>query len=270
MSHQRPDVDVALAAAQAGAEVVRAAYGTELTRHAKSESDLATDADLEAERAILGVIESACPADARVGEESGRTGTSSTRRWLVDPLCGTLNFAAKTPLVAVNVALLDEGKSTVACVSADPIANEFFWADHRGAFLRRGGSDEALTPSIRSGLVDVSCDGPVDRPFLGPQLLTDPAFRSAFGPRVVSTTLAVAWVAAGRRAGYVSDGLFVDNVHYAAGIALCRRAGCVVTDLAGEPLEDGRGLVIAADDETHQRLVDIIGPHLADFLSPYD
>jgi hypothetical protein len=112
------------------------------------------------------------------------------------------------------------------------------------------------------------CDGPIDRPFLGPQLLTDPAFRSAFGPRVMSTTLAVAWVAAGRRAGYVSDGLFVENVHYAAGIALCRSAGCVVTDLAGQPLEDGRGLIIAANDETHQRLVDIIRPHLADVLSP--
>ena len=269
MCHQRPDMEVALAAAQAGAAVVRAAYGTELTRHAKSGSDFATDVDLEAERVILGVIESARPADARIGEESGSSCRPRTRQWLVDPLCGTLNFAAQTPLVAVNVALLDEDKSTVACVSADAIANEFFWADDRGAFLRRGGSDEALTPSTQSRLVDINCDGPIARPFLGPQLLTDPAFRSAFGPRVMSTTLAVAWVAAGRRTGYVSDGLFVENVHYTAGIALCRSAGCVVTDLAGEPLEDGRGLIIAADDETHQRLVDIIRPHLADVLSLY-
>jgi myo-inositol-1(or 4)-monophosphatase len=267
VSHRRPDIDVALAAAKVGAEVVRSAYGEKSTRHAKSGSDFATDADLDAERAILEVIESARPEDTRVGEESGRTGTSSTRQWLVDPLCGTLNFAAQTPLVAVNVALLDEEAGTVACVSADPIADELFWADSGGAFLRRDGADEALTPSPRSGLVDINCDGPADRPFLGPQLIADPAFRSAFGPRVTSTTLAVAWVAAGRRAGYVSDGLFVENVHYAAGTALCRRAGCVVTDLAGEPLEGGRGLVIAADVETHRQLVDIIRPHLADVLS---
>jgi myo-inositol-1(or 4)-monophosphatase len=247
--------------------VVRAAYGTDLIRHAKSGSDFATNADLEAELAILRVIESARPADTRLGEESGSTGASSRRRWLVDPLCGTRNFAAQTPLVAVNVALLEEDKSTVVCVSADPMANEFFWADARGAFLRRNGSDEALTPSPQSRLVDINCDGPIDRPFLGPQLLTDPAFRSAFGPRVMSTTLAVAWVAAGRRTGYVSDGLLVENVHYAAGVALCRSAGCVVTDLAGQPLEEGRGLVIAADDETHRLLVDIIRPHLADVLS---
>ena len=264
VSHQCPDTEVALAAAQAGAEVVRTAYGTKSTRHAKSDSDFATDADLDAERAILGVIESARPEDTWVGEESGSTATSSTRQWLVDPLCGTLNFAAQTPLVAVNVALLDEEACIVACVSADPIANEFFWADSSGAFVRGDGSDEALTPSTQSRLVDINCDGPVDRPFLGPQLLADPTFRAAFGPRVMSTTLAVAWVAAGRRTGYVSDGRFVENVHYAAGIALCRRAGCVVTDLAGEPLEDGRGLIIAADVETHRRLVDIIRPHLAD------
>jgi myo-inositol-1(or 4)-monophosphatase len=262
MSDRRPDVEIALAAAHAGADVVRAAYGTEVPRSLKPDADITTDADRDAERAILRVIEQACPADTRIAEQSGRTSGSSRRRWLIDPLCGTLNFAAHTPLAAVNVALLDEDSSTVTCVSVDPITHEFFWADDRGAFLRRSGSDVALIPSSWSRLVDINCDGPVDGPFLGPQLLTDPAFRAAFAPRVTSTTLAVAWVAGGRRAGYVSDGLFVENVHFAAGIALCRSAGCVVTDLAGRSLEDGRGLIIAADAETHHHLVDLVRPHL--------
>ena len=263
--HAQSDVDVALAAAEAGAAVVRAAYGAKVTRHAKSDLDFATDADHNAESAIFYVIARARPEEARVGEETGTTGGLSARRWLVDPLCGTLNFAAQTPLMAVNVALVDT--SSVACVSADPVADEVFWTDGQGAFLRRDGSDEALTPSADSLLVDINCDGPIDKAFLGPQLLADSTFRSAFGPRVMSTTLAVAWVAAGRRAAYVSDGLFDENVHYAAGIGLCRGAGCVVTDLAGSQLENGRGLLIAADIETHRRLVEIIGPHLADVLA---
>lgn len=77
----------------------------------------------------------------------------------------------------------------------------------------------------------------------------------------MSTTLTLAWVADGRRAGYVSDGRFVDNVHFAAGIGLCRGAGCIVTDLAGGPLEQGRGLVVAADVATHEQLLDVLGPH---------
>ena len=255
------DVEVALAAATAGAAVVRAAYGAAHVRHAKGGADFATEADLDAERAILGVIEAARPGDARIGEESGEAGGSGTRRWLVDPLCGTLNFAAETPLLAVNVALVD-GTSSIAAVSADPITRELFWADGGGAYLRHEGSDVPLRPSAESRLVDVNCDGPADRPFVGPQLVADPDFRAAFGTRVLSTTLAVAWVAAGRRAGYVSDGAMADNVHFAAGIALCRSAGCFVTDLAGGSVHTGRGLIVAADAETHESLVRLVGPHL--------
>lgn len=265
MTASRSDIEVALSAASAGSTVVRAAYGSELVQHAKCGHDFATNADLDAEHAILDVIAAARPGDVRIGEETGSQGVSSSRRWLVDPLCGTLNFTVRTPLVAVNVALVDE--SSVAAVCADPIAGELFWTDGQRSYRRSDGADAPLIPSGKSGLVDVNCDGPTDRPFLGPQLVADPIFRAAFGPRVMSTTLAVAWVAAGRRAAYVSDGWFTDNVHFAAGIEVCRSAGCVISDLAGEPLNTGRGLIVAADSETHARLVDIVRPHLQDVLA---
>lgn len=187
------DVEIALAAVVAGAATVRAAYGRALSIHAKSGIDFATNADLEAERAILDVITAALPDDALEGEETGRSGgTATTRRWLVDPLCGTLNFAAQTPLVAVNVALVDGSRAVVAA-AADPIAGEVFWTDGERAMVRAtGGVDVAISPSPASRLVDVNCDGPLDRPFLGAQVI-DAAFRAAFGPRVMSSTLAVAY-----------------------------------------------------------------------------
>jgi len=153
-------------------------------------------------------------------------------------------------------------------VSADPISDELFWTDRDGAFVRRDGSDVPLQPSPESRLVDINCDGPIDTPFVGPQLVADQTFRAVFGTRMLSTTLAVAWVAAGRRAAYVSDGIgtFADNVHFVAGIELCRSAGCVVTDLIGEPLDTGRGLIVAADAETHVSLVQLIRPHLDEVL----
>jgi myo-inositol-1(or 4)-monophosphatase len=90
-------------------------------------------------------------------------------------------------------------------------------------------------------------------------MLADPAFAAAFGPRVVSTTLAVAWVAAGRRAAYVASVDVRDSVHFASGIALCQAAGCKVTGLRGQPLHTGvGGLVVAADEQTHAALVEII------------
>ena len=183
-----------------------------------------------------------------------------TATWLVDPLCGTLNYAARTTLVAVNVALRTDGVVTAAA-SADPFAGEVFWTDGRHAYVRRDGGDDRLAPSPATRLVDVNLDPPYpNRPaFRAVHILADDGFAEHFRPRVVSTALAVAWVAAGRRAAYVGDGHPRDSVHSAAGIALCQAAGCVVTGLDGLPVHTGiGGLVVAADEATHARLLALI------------
>jgi myo-inositol-1(or 4)-monophosphatase len=72
-------------------------------------------------------------------------------------------------------------------------------------------------------------------------MLSSPVFTRQFGPRVRSTTLALAWVAAGRRAAYVTEGDLRDSVHFAAGIALCQAAGCIVAGLHGQPLSHRSG-----------------------------
>ena len=133
------DAELAVAAATAGAEEVRSRYGRPVTRHAKEGTDFATSADLASEEAIRVLLSEHRPEDAMVGEEAGRTGPSmAARAWLVDPLCGTRNFAATTPLVAVNVAVSADGH-VLAAASADPISGEVFWTDGRHAYLRRGG-----------------------------------------------------------------------------------------------------------------------------------
>jgi myo-inositol-1(or 4)-monophosphatase len=255
------DAELAVAAAQAGAAVVRAMYGKALARFGKSGGDFATAADLEAERAIVDVIRAARPADAVTGEETGRSGPDDARRrWLVDPLCGTLNYAAGMMLVAVNVAL-QTGPRITAAATADPFSGEVFWTDGNRAWLRIGDADVELAPSADSRLVDVNLDPPFPNApgFRAVSLLADEAFYERFRPRVVSTTLAVAWVAAGRRAAYATDGHVRDSVHFASGIALCQAAGCIVTGIYGQPLHTGPGgLIAAADRETHDALLNMI------------
>ena len=90
------------------------------------------------------------------------------------------------------------------------------------------------------------------------RLAVDAVAARRFRPRVLSTTLGVAWVAVGHRAAYVTDGDVRDNLHFAAGIALCEAAGCAVTDLTGGRLGGADGLVVAADDDTHAALLDLI------------
>ncbi|MFG2951881.1 inositol monophosphatase family protein [Streptomyces adustus] len=261
MINSQADLDdsaVALAAVRAGADVVRTLYGRRLTRIDKGGGDFATAADVAAEKAILAVIRAARPDDAVLGEEGGQQGAAqAARQWLVDPLCGTLNYAVGNMLVAVNVAL----RGGAAAV-ADPFSGEVFHTDGERAWVRHDGADAPLVPTSATRLVDVNLDPPFPGApgFRAVDLLAQPGFVERFRPRVVSTTLALAWVAAGKRAAYVTDGGDLSgSVHFAAGIALCRAAGCVVTGVDGAPVGPaGRGLVVASDPETHRLLMAMI------------
>jgi myo-inositol-1(or 4)-monophosphatase len=115
-----------------------------------------------------------------------------------------------------------------------------------------------LAPDAASKLIDLNLDPPFPSApeFRAVALASDPQFAANFRPRVVSSSLALTWVATGQRAGYVTDGAIRGSVHFAAGLAICAVAGCVMTDLHGQPLRDGSpGAIVGADRETHARLV---------------
>jgi myo-inositol-1(or 4)-monophosphatase len=259
------DSAVAIAVAEKGSSVVRERFGTTLQRLDKGQGDFATNADIEAENVMLALLHRERPQDAVLGEESGRSGASSgLRTWLIDPLCGTLNFAARMRMVAVNVALRTERRFIAAAV-ADPFNDEIYWSDGRSAFLRAHGQDKVLAPNGSSKLVDLNLDPPFSNApaFKAATLAADPEFAARFRPRVVSTTIALTWVATGQRAAYVTDGDVRDSVHFAAGLALCEAAGCTVTDLRGDAWGSGAtGIVAAADSETHAALLRLVSKYL--------
>jgi len=142
--------------------------------------------------------------------------------------------------------------------TADPFSGETFWTDGRASHVRVAGRDTPLAPSAASQLVDLNLDPPFPSApgFRAATLAGDLRFLDAFKPRVVSTSLALAWVATGQRAAYVTDGVPRDSVHFAAAIAICEAAGCVVTDVFGDAWGRGpTGLLAAADAGTHESLV---------------
>jgi myo-inositol-1(or 4)-monophosphatase len=258
------DVETAIAVAEAGAEVVRRRFGTNLERLDKGAGDFATGADLEAEKVMLTLLQEQRPEDRVLGEEGGESGYGP-RVWLVDPLCGTLNYAVRMRVAGVNVALMGGGKFIVAAV-VDPFNREIFFTDGSSACIRSNGKDETLVPDATSRLVDLNLDPPFPNApaFKAATLAASSEFSAHFRPRVVSTTIALTWVATGQRAAYITDGdIMQKSVHFAAGIAICEAAGCVVTDLRGQPWGNGTtGLVASADHQTHSTLMNLIGHYL--------
>ncbi|MFE5310623.1 inositol monophosphatase family protein [Isoptericola sp. NPDC056605] len=251
------DTHVAVEAALAGATEVADAFRRPVTRHAKVGLDFATDTDVAAEQAVRAVLAAARPGDAVVGEELGTSGGDAARRWYVDPLCGTLNFAAGVPSFGVNVALVERRdgiERVLAAAVADPLTREVVWTDGVRTRVRdAAGSpevDASPTPVTRLVNVDVDNGGAT------PALVADAGLRASWAVRVASSSLALAWVAAGRHAAYVTGAGVAGSVHFLPGVALCEAAGCVVTDLDGGPVHGGRGILAAADAATARQVLD--------------
>ncbi len=255
------DLDLAIAVAEKGASVVRRRFGTKLQHFDKGAGDFATNVDIEAENAMLALLHHKRPEDSIIGEESGGSmAGSSERTWLIDPLCGTLNYAARMRVVAVNVALSIAGRLATAAV-AEPFNNEIYWTDGTLANMRANNEDTPLVPNAILKLVDLNFDPtfPNAAEFKAVKLAANEDFAATFRPRVVSSSIALTWVATGQRAAYITDGDMRDSVHFSAAIAICEAAGCVVTDLYG--YEWGRGatgILAAADQETHDALLEMV------------
>ena len=90
-----------------------------------------TAADREIESLVRGEILRAFPSDALLGEEHGERGGSSGWRWVIDPIDGTVSFAAGVPLFGTLIGLerdTDHGPVVVAGLCSMPALGERVWA----------------------------------------------------------------------------------------------------------------------------------------------
>jgi histidinol-phosphatase len=107
---------------------------SQLHQWSKGDGSLATEADLAVEDEIRARLLRDRPADAVLGEERGQTG-SGRRRWIVDGIDGTVEFASGSADWATLIALEIDGAIMVS-VCDQPARNRRYWAtrDH-GAFF---------------------------------------------------------------------------------------------------------------------------------------
>jgi histidinol-phosphatase len=125
-----PELDAALAAAEAAARVIREHYARPLAVRTKADASPVTAADVGAEEAIRAVLAERFPGYGFYGEETGRSGSADTL-WLVDPIDGTKAFVREYPMFSTQIALM-RGGELVLGVSSAPLYGELAWAE-RGA-----------------------------------------------------------------------------------------------------------------------------------------
>jgi myo-inositol-1(or 4)-monophosphatase len=219
--------------------------------------DLVTEWDTRTEELIRTRLAALTPDIPMIGEEGGGD-ESAPRRWFVDPIDGTVNFAHGLPLWAVSIALDGPGGGEVGVVTA-PALDWTFWSRRGGgARAERGGETAELAVSGTSALGSalLVTGFPYDR-------ATNPMnnfaewehFQRRAGAcrRLGAASLDLCLVATGAFDGYWERWLKAWDV--AAGCLIVEEAGGRVTDTRGGPFVVTAGDVVASNGAIHDMIV---------------
>jgi fructose-1,6-bisphosphatase/inositol monophosphatase family enzyme len=183
----------------AGAVALELRGGAVATKGAAT--DVVTAADTRAEAALLELLRAERPDDGVLGEE-GADVRGGARRWLLDPVDGTLNYARGLPAWCAAACLVDAG-GPLACAVYDPVADELFSAARgAGATLAGAPLRPAAVPALAAATVATFVD--MRRRDAAIAAGTERILRDVGALRAVGCgTLELAWVAAGRLDGWV-------------------------------------------------------------------
>jgi myo-inositol-1(or 4)-monophosphatase len=249
----RVETFVAVDAVKRALAIARDGVGSQRVA-AKEGRDLVTGADVAVEDTVRALLTEALGVPV-VGEERGGEVAGGSAYWLVDPICGTRNFASGIPLYCVNVALVERDEITVAVVG-DPSTGELVLAERgRGAYRFEDGARHRLTTSAASRTIVIE-DGKAkgERRERAARFTAAAIRADRWDFRSLGSTLASPYVAAGRIAAYAV--FWVSAVHAGAGSLLVTEAGGCVSDVDGRPWTlRSDSFVGSADRRLHEELL---------------
>ncbi|PDW00352.1 hypothetical protein A9Q02_10160 [Candidatus Chloroploca asiatica] len=210
----------------AEAGILAMSYFNNVQAQRKADLSLVTQADLEIEHMLRERITARYPDHGIIGEEHGSGDTDREYVWCLDPIDGTGAFVAGLPTWCVSVGLLRHGQPYLGVILL-PILGDCYWADATGPAFR---NELPITVS------QVTSIDPND--WMSVSSYVHHQFRLCFPgkTRVLSSVAAdCCYVARGSSVGALIGRANLWDL--AAGFAILRAAGAVVTGLSGAPVD---------------------------------
>ena len=262
------ELDAAIQAAKKAGTIVLRKFGElDLTEiYPKEYKDFVTEVDKACEHSIASAIHSAFPDDSMVCEEGSVIKGSSGRKWIVDPLDGTLNFIHSFPVFSISIALSDAHNDLVTAVVYQPVLDELFTAEKgNGAYLNGNRIHVSKRSDPEHFLIATGI------PFKEyhyldsyASMLKDVIHDSAGIRRTGSAAIDLAYTACGRFDAFWEYKLFPWD--YSAGVLLVREAGGTVTGFSGSSDVNAHHSIIAGSPVTHPLILEKAKQHFQEHL----
>lgn len=228
----------------------------------KKSINFATQTDLDVEKLIVSEISKKFPNDLILAEENfSDTALNKKKRiWIIDPICGTANFAKAIKFFCTNIAVAENNDLVASCV-IDHSQNEYIWSTGgneihiNDTLVNTQKSTSGIEIEIDLSALHKSSDETKKR---HGRFVTRLLLETDFTLISHATSLGFAYASLGRIDGYVSPDVYLWDI--AAANFLLQQAGGIVTNITGSSwhLEPRSVVVASRDKDIHKRLLSML------------
>jgi myo-inositol-1(or 4)-monophosphatase len=245
-------LEVAIRAAREGGRVALEYLGNPLHIRLKGRRDLGLGSAERVQDAILKVLRTELPDEAVLAEEGPDDEPlpiDAEKLWIVDPICGSINYYQRLPMYAVCLGFR-EGSSFRVGVVYDPSRDELFSATLGGGAHVNGEPINVHRPGegedvYEETLVGTDLSGQTEQRVHGLRVASHLASHLLGVHMLGSPALGLSYVAAGRLHAYFHYDLRLWDV--AAAAVILQEAGGVLTDITGASWLFSRGGYLATN-----------------------
>jgi myo-inositol-1(or 4)-monophosphatase len=261
--NERPPTALLLVAERAvteGARLLRQGRSHVGALVAKGDRDFATAVDVAIEGAIKGILTADAPEIPFLGEEAGGATIDEGILWILDPIDGTVNFAHGSPLCAISLALVEDGRPTLAVVDLPLLGERYLAASGAGAYRNGDRIQVSKVNRLAEATVGMSdfAVGSDAKPENPVHLeLTRALASQALRIRMHgSEAVDLAWLACGRLDATVM--LASRPWDVSGGVLLVREAGGIVVEAGGAPHLSRSASTLASAPALQEPLVRLV------------
>lgn len=224
----------------------------------KKEADFSTQVDIEVENLITNEIKKRFSKDSVLAEEKhANTLITKGRIWIIDPICGTNNFARGIKNYCTNIALANYNRIIASCV-IDHSQNDYFWSiGGKKIYI----NNSLYKPSEEKSDIMVEVD-------FGSVFALDKTQKekySRFLKKLVTqtnyylvslnTSLVFAYTAVGKIDGFINS--YNHPWDICASSFLIQQSGGIISDLSGKKWTlRSIGAIGASNKEIHKKLLE--------------
>ena len=254
MIENNQELDVGIKAANKAGEILKENFGKNYRVIRKSPKEMVSVVDMQAQKAILEILESNFPNYGIITEEKTSVIDKNGKNWIIDPMDGTHNYIAGLPFSGVSIGLA-EGDDFLLGVILFPMEDRLYYAvKGEGAHLNHEPIE--VSPSAELSKSMVSFDNQFHlnkKSFDYYKKLTERAFTT----RILGTaTNDLCMTAEGKLGGRIWVNTKICDI--AAGIVIVTEAGGKITNFDGTACTLESKQVVASNGRIHEELLEVV------------